>query len=74
MYVIDGDKVRLLRETKKPKKLTQQDVVMATGLQVSVLSKIENGKKKVINSDALARLAKALDAEPGELLKEVAEN
>lgn len=73
MFVIDGDKVRLLRETKKPKKLTQQDVVMATGLQVSVLSMIENGKKKVINSDALARLAKALDTEPGELLKEVTE-
>ena len=71
MFVIDGEKIRLLRQTKKPGKLSQQDVVLATGIQASELSRIENGKKKVINSDALARLAKALDTEPGELLKEV---
>ena len=70
MYVVDGKKIKHLRETKEPK-MTQMNLAVLTGIQPSELSRIETGDKKNLVIDTLGKIADALGVKPGELLKKV---
>lgn len=60
-----------LRSLRKHKQLTLADVSAQTGLPISTLSKIENGKMS-LSYDKLARLSAALEVDIAQLFKSVA--
>ena len=45
MLIVDGTKIKHIRETKEPR-MTQMQLAVLTGIQPSELSRIETGDKR----------------------------
>jgi len=63
---VDGRKLRRLRRERT---LSQQDVLRLTGVAQATLSDLETGKQGA-RASTLRKLARALEVEPKELMKE----
>ncbi|MGE4613744.1 MAG: helix-turn-helix domain-containing protein [Planctomycetota bacterium] len=61
-----GDLIRSLREEKG---VTAKDLAERIGLSASQMSRLESGQRRV-NSEVLARIARALEVTPSELFEE----
>lgn len=59
---------RGIRRARNAKKLTQDELAAATGIDRSYLSELENGKKN-ISIDVFMRLSDSLDVKPYKLLE-----
>jgi transcriptional regulator with XRE-family HTH domain len=64
-----GDLGANLREARKKLRLTQEQVAERSGVHATEVSRIEAGKRDPQVS-TLLRLAKAVEARPGELLED----
>lgn len=62
-----GDVIRTLREEKG---VTAKDLAARIGLSASQMSRLESGQRRV-NSEVLARIARALEVKPSEFFEEV---
>ncbi len=63
---VDGARLRRLRRERA---LSQQDIERMTGVAQATLSDLEQGKRGA-RASTLRKLAKLLDVEPKELMKE----
>jgi transcriptional regulator with XRE-family HTH domain len=61
-----GQVIRTLREQKK---LTQGQLAIKAGVGRSTVTMIESGQREHITVDVLAKLAKALDTTPNDILE-----
>jgi transcriptional regulator with XRE-family HTH domain len=55
---------RLIKEARLRKRFTQEDLARKAGVSRAVLSKLEQGKSKPVQSDTLDRLLAALEVRP----------
>ena len=55
-----------VRRARKKRKMTQEQLGLAAGLDAAVISRIEAGQREPRVKN-IARIAKALDAKPGDL-------
>lgn len=62
-----GDVIRTLREEKG---VTAKDLASRIGFSASQMSRLESGQRRV-NSEVLARIARALEVQPSEFFEEV---
>jgi transcriptional regulator with XRE-family HTH domain len=60
--------MRRIRETRRAKKFTQRQLSIATGLQQSSISRLENGKQHAKLKD-LNRIARALGVPVTQLIE-----
>jgi transcriptional regulator with XRE-family HTH domain len=65
-WQIDGERLRSLR---KERLLTQVELSKMTGVAQDSISSLETGKRET-HPGTIRKLAKALDVEPTELIKE----
>jgi transcriptional regulator with XRE-family HTH domain len=65
-WQIDGERLRSLR---KERLLTQVELSKMTGVAQDSISSLETGKREA-HPGTIRKLAKALDVEPTELIKE----
>lgn len=67
-----GDTVldkRKIKEARKARSMTQQEVASLCNMQKETISRFENGERNNITMDTLDSLASALKVKPAELLK-----
>ncbi|MBN1356901.1 helix-turn-helix domain-containing protein [bacterium] len=57
-----------VRLHRKRKRLTQKQLAKLAGLDISMIVRIEGGETKTVKSDALRRLAEALEVSADELI------
>jgi transcriptional regulator with XRE-family HTH domain len=60
-----------IKRLRKAAGLSQQEVATRGDLSVSLVAKLEQGKKAAPRASTLLALARALDVTPGELLEDV---
>jgi len=72
MLIIDGDKIRFLRTSRK-ENAGQFDLATQADVAPDEISRIERGKVTNVTVKKLGKISKALGVEPGELLKEIKE-
>ena len=65
---VDGVRMRSLREARG---WTQQDLAGEAGLAMSTVTKVEQRGSCIVQSDVLAKLARALDVRVDDLLVRV---
>lgn len=50
-----------LRDTRRRKNMTQNELVKKSGVSRTVISQLENGSRTVVTSETMLKLSRALD-------------
>lgn len=57
-----------LKEIRKAKKFSQEQLSLSSGVSRRIISELESGTRTITRTDTLCRLAKALGVNPTDLI------